>query len=156
MEAQESLVWIEAAREWHKALVVLSSELSFDRCHSGPALFESNVGKCFIFLLVDDLLIFSEKKLLQPLVDRILAKFDGRDLKELHHVFGMEVKRDREAKTLSISHKQKITELLDSFNCPILRSTSPSDSCCALSVKVWMMPFHWQNSSSEYDLNSPP
>ena len=68
------------------------------------------------FLWVDDLLIFSEKQLLQPLVDKILATFDGRDLKELHHVLCMEVKRDRTAKTLSISHKQMITELLDRNN----------------------------------------
>ena len=95
----------QAAREWHQALVKLLSEFGFDRCHNDPALFVSRVGKCFIFLWVDDLLIFSEKELLQPLVDKILATFDGRDLLELSHVLGMEVKRDRRAKTLSISHK---------------------------------------------------
>ena len=73
----------------------------------------SRVGKCFIFLWVDDLLIFSEKELLQPLVDIMLATFDGRDLKEQHHVIGVEVKRDRKAKTLSSSHKRMITELFD-------------------------------------------
>ena len=103
----------QAGREWHKALVQLFSELGFDRCHSDLALFVCREGKCFIFLWVDDLLIFSEKKLLQPLVDRILAPFDGRDLEELHHVLGMEVKRDRRAKKLSISHTQIISELLD-------------------------------------------
>ena len=72
MEAEESTVWIEAAREWHKALVVLLSELGFDVCHSDPALCMSRVVQCFIFLWVDDLLMFSEKKLLQPLVDRKL------------------------------------------------------------------------------------
>ena len=100
----------------HKALVELLSEIGFDRCHNDPALFVSNVGRCFIFLWVDDLLIFSEKKLLQPLVDKILATFDGRDLKELSHVLGMEVKRDRKAKTLSISHKQMISDLLERNN----------------------------------------
>ena len=40
----------QAAREWHKALVELLSEIGFDRCHSDPALFVSRVGKCFIFL----------------------------------------------------------------------------------------------------------
>ena len=89
------------------------SEIGFDRCHSDPALFVSKVGRCFIFRWVDDLLIFSEKKLLQPLVDKILATIDGRDLKELSHVLGMEVKRDRVAKTLSISHKQMIFDLLE-------------------------------------------
>ena len=44
----------QAAREWHKALVELLSELGFDRCHIDPELFVSRVGKCFIFLWVDD------------------------------------------------------------------------------------------------------
>ena len=52
----------------------------------------------------------------QPLVDKILSKFEGRDLKELSHVLGMEVKRDRKAKTLSISHKQMILDLLKGNN----------------------------------------
>ena len=107
----------QTAREWHKALVVLLSEIGFDRCHSDPALFVSIVGKCFIFLLVDDLLlIFSEKELVQPLIDKILSTFDGRDLKEQSHVLGMEVKRDWKARTLSISHKQMISDLLERNN----------------------------------------
>ena len=106
----------QAAREWHKASVILLSESGFDRCHSDPALLVSRVSKCFIFLWLDDSFIFSEMKLLQPLVDKILATFEYHDLKELHHVLGMEVKRDREAKTLSISHKQVITEVLDKNN----------------------------------------
>ena len=81
-----------------------------------PCTVVSRVGNCFIFLCVDDLLIFSEKELLQPLVDKILSTFDGRDLKELSHVLGMEVKRDRKAKTLSISHKQILLDLLKENN----------------------------------------
>ena len=53
---------------------------------------------------------------MQPLVDKILATFDGRELLELSHVLGMEVKRDRRAKTLSILHKQMISDLLDRNN----------------------------------------
>ena len=50
---------------------------------------------------------------MKPVVDRILARFDGQNLKELHHVLGMEVKRNRVTKTLSILqlHKQMITDL---------------------------------------------
>ena len=76
----------------------------------------SKVGRCFIFLWVDDLLIFNETQLLQPLVDKILALFDGRDLKELSHVLGMEVKRDRKAKTMSTSRKQMISDLPERNN----------------------------------------
>ena len=101
----------QAAREWHKALVELLSELGFDRCHSDPAWFVSRVGRCFIFLRVDDLLIFSEKKLRQTLVDCILATLDGRNLKELHHVLGVEVKQIEWQ-----THKQMIPDLLGRNN----------------------------------------
>ena len=50
---------------------------------------------------------------MQTLLDEILKKLEARDLKELSYVLGMEVQRDREAKTLTISHKKIITDLLD-------------------------------------------
>ena len=65
-----------------------------------------------------------QQKLLQPHVEKILATFDGRDWKEVHHVLGMEVKRDRKAKTLSIIHKQMISELLDRNNMSGCRCSS--------------------------------
>ena len=58
----------QAAREWHRALAQLLSDLGFERCKSDPALYVSKVGRCFIFLWVDDLLIFSAEDQLQPLV----------------------------------------------------------------------------------------
>ena len=76
----------------------------------------SKVGRCFIFLWVDDLLIFGAKDQMQPLVDKILATFEGRDLKELSYVLGMEVIRDRSKKTITITHRTMITELLSRFN----------------------------------------
>ena len=71
----------------------------------------SNVGRCFIFLWVDDLLIFSAKDQLQPLVGKILTTFEGRDLKELRYVLGMEVIRDRSKRTITITQRKMITEL---------------------------------------------
>ena len=51
-----------------------------------------------------------------------------------------------------------VTPMPPAPHAPCMRALAPSydsplDSCCALSVKVWTMPFHWQNYSSEYDLN---
>ena len=51
----------QAAREWHRVLAKLLSELGFNRCASDPALYVISVGRCIIFLWVDDLLIFSTK-----------------------------------------------------------------------------------------------
>ena len=67
----------------HIALAKWLSDLGFERCASDPALYVSKVGRCFIFLWVDDLLIFSAKDQMQPLVDQILTSFEGRDLNEL-------------------------------------------------------------------------
>ena len=68
-----------------------------------PALYVCKVGRCFIFLWVNDLLIFSAKDQMQPLVDKILTRFEGRDLNELSYVLGMEVIRDRSKKTITIT-----------------------------------------------------
>ena len=106
----------QAAREWHRALAKLLSDLGFEGCASDPALYVSKVGRCFIFLWVDDLLIVSAKDQLQPLVDKILTTFEGRDLKKLSNLLGMEVIRDRSKRTITITHRKMITELLRRFN----------------------------------------
>ena len=106
----------QVAREWHRALAKLLSNLGFERCASGPALYVSKVGRCFIFLWVDNLLVFSAKDRLQPLVDEILTAFEGRDLKELSYVLGMEVIGDRSRRTITVTHRKMITELLSRFN----------------------------------------
>ena len=67
----------QVAREWHKALAQLLSELGFDRCHGDPTLFVSKMRRYYIFLWVDDFLVFSQKQYLQPQVDEILGKFEG-------------------------------------------------------------------------------
>ena len=95
----------QAAREWRRALEKLLSDLGFERCASDPALYVSKVGRCFIFLWVDDLLTCCAKDSMQPLVDKILTTFEGRDLNELSYVLGMEVIRDRSKKTITITHR---------------------------------------------------
>ena len=81
----------QAAREWHRAVAKLLSDVGFERCASDSVLYVSKVGRCLIFQWVDDLFIFSVKDQLQPLVDKILTTFGGHDLKELSYLLGMEV-----------------------------------------------------------------
>ena len=102
----------QAAWEWHRALAKLLSNLGFERCASDLALYVSKVVRCFIFLWVDDLLIFRAKDQMQPLVDRILTTFEECDLNELSYVHRLEVIRDRSKRTITIAHRKIITELL--------------------------------------------
>ena len=116
----------QAAREGHRALAKLLSDLGLMRCASDPALYVSKLGRCFIFLWVDDLLIFSAKDQLQPLVDKMLTAFEGRDLKELSYVLGMEVTRDRSNRRIPFTNRKLITELLSRFSlCDCKRSPTP-------------------------------
>ena len=56
----------------------------------------SKVGRCFIFLRIDDLLIFIANDPLQALVDKILTTFEGRDMKELSYVLSLGVCENRD------------------------------------------------------------
>ena len=131
----------QAAREWHRALANLLSDLGFERYASDPALYVSKVGRCFIFLWVDDLLIFSAEDQMQPLVDKILTIFEGRDLNELSYVLGMELIRDRSKRTITITHRKMITELLSRFNMSACKRSPtplvPKEKMMSLSKEVW-------------------
>ena len=107
----------QAAREWHKVLAELLHDLDFVTCHSDPALYIRKYGRCIIFIWVDDLLIFTTPDVMKPLCDQILARFKGRsksEIGEIGKVLGMEIMRDRPSRTMTISHRMKIKDLLDS------------------------------------------
>ena len=96
-------------------------DLVFVRCHSDPALYVRKYGRCIIFIWVDDLLIFTTHDVMKPLCDQILARFKGRsegEIGEIGKVLGMhlhmEIMRDRPSRTMTISHRMKIKDLLDS------------------------------------------
>ena len=107
----------QAAREWHKVLAELLRDLAFVRCHSDRALYVRKHSRCIIFIWVDDLLIFTTPDVMKPLCDQILARFKGRSevgIGELGKVLGMEIMRDHPSRTMTISHRMKIKDLLDS------------------------------------------
>ena len=105
----------QAAREWHKVLAELLRDLDFVRCHSDPSLYVCKYGRCIIW--VDDLLIFTTHEVMKPLCDQILARLKGRsegEIGEIGKVLGMEIMRDRPSRTMTISHRMKNKDLLDS------------------------------------------
>ena len=54
----------------------------------------------------------------------ILRKFTGRNLGDMSWALGCEIKRDREAKTITMTQKGKIGKLLDKFGFTECRSAS--------------------------------
>ena len=114
-----------AAREWHKVLVNLLHDLDFVRSHSDPALFMRKYGRCFIFIWIDDLLVFTTADVMETLCAQILSRFKGRIEDEIGHVLGMEILRDRKARTMTITHCKKISYLLSANSMQGCR-TSPT------------------------------
>ena len=54
---------------------------------------------------------------MKPLCDQIMARFKGRsegEISEIGKVLGMEIMRDRPSRTMPISHRMKIQDLLNS------------------------------------------
>ena len=62
---------------------------------------------------------------METLCAHILSRFKGRSEGEIGHVFGMEILRDRKARTMTITHRKKISDLR-SANSMQGCSTSPT------------------------------
>ena len=108
-----------------RVLVSLLHDLDFVRSHSDPALFIRKYGRCFIFIWVDDLLVFTSTDVMETFCAQILSIFKGRSEGEIKHGLGMEILRHRKARTMTITHRRKISDLLSANSVQGCR-TSPT------------------------------
>jgi hypothetical protein len=95
----------QAGRQWHLNLCDLLQGMGFKRAGYDPALFcrtSSSREKQFIFLWVDDLMIFASKAICDSIVEQVFGTIKGRDLGEATWVLGVSIKRDKEAKTVEL------------------------------------------------------
>ena len=84
----------QAAGELHKVLVSFLHDVDFVRSLSDPTLFIRKYGRCFIFIWVDDLLVFTTADVMETLCAQILSRLKGRSEGEVGNVLGMEILRD--------------------------------------------------------------
>ena len=114
----------QAAREWHKVLVSLLHDLDFVRSHNDLAMFIRKYGRCLIFIWVDDLLVFTTADVMEAICAQILSRFKGRSEDEIGYVLGMEIVHDRNARTMTITHRKKISDLLSANSMQGCRTSS--------------------------------
>ena len=68
----------------------------------------------WISVWVDDFLIMArDKQLMQDFKLALSTKFEMQDLGPIHHFLGMEIMRDRTARTLSFTAKDKVDGILE-------------------------------------------
>lgn len=105
----------QAPRQWNHKLQSALQQLGFTQAQHDPALFVNADIKALIFVWVDDLIIAADSTRTEQLVSTILERFEGRDLGEASWILGLEVKRDRENRTITITQRRMIQDVLERF-----------------------------------------
>ena len=110
----------QSGRRWYQRLVeIMVDSLSFTRCEVDQAVFfkrEMNGDLTIIVVHVDDCTIAaSTLALVVDLKRRVGEHVEVTDLGELHWLLGIEVKRDRETRTISLSQRSYIDAIIRRF-----------------------------------------
>ena len=107
----------QAPRVWHSKLSKELETLGFQPSAADPALF-IKTGPTPIYLLtyVDDILVTTgDDGALAATKSKLLTTFEGRDLGPASFFLGMDIKRDRQARTISLGQSRLTHDLLDKY-----------------------------------------
>jgi hypothetical protein len=130
----------QAGRRWYQKLVhILVTELGFTRCEVDQAVFfkrDKNEKLSVVVVHVDDCTIAaSSLELVEDLKTRMKEHVEITDMGELHWLLGIEVKRNREERTISLSQRSYIDSITRRFGFEDLKPIStPMDPNVKLST----------------------
>ena len=122
---------------WYQTLVRTFKDLGFGVCTVDHAVFiqRGEEGKVIVGALTGDLLMISESaNLLAKVKHRLEKHFEMTDLGEAHWLLGVEIRCNRNNRTLSLSQGAYITTILVRFNLEnVTPLTTPMDPSQRLS-----------------------
>ena len=137
----------QAPRNWNKDVDKFLRKIGFVPSSVDPCLYikvESNGDITIIVLYVDDLVVAtSSMRLVNQFKEAIKGHYKMKDLGELRWVLGMEVRRDRKARTLEIIQTAYIDQLLARFG---MKDCNPAST----PISVKSLPRLTDKPSSEY------
>ena len=108
----------QAGRSWYTKIDQVLLDLGFHRLQADHCIYQLRDGDTIIYiaLYVDDLLLLSNSiSRLDHFKQQLSAIFDMKDLGEAHYVLGIQIERDRKARTLSISQREYVKNVVDRF-----------------------------------------
>ncbi len=125
--------------QWYQRLVeILVEKMGFMRCDVDQAVFFRRKGSSLIIVVVhvDDCTIAATSvKLITKFKRRIAEYVKITDLGELHWLLGLEIKRDREQRTLYLSQRAYIASIILRYNFDDLKPvSSPMETNIHLSI----------------------
>ncbi|CAI7881577.1 unnamed protein product [Closterium sp. NIES-53] len=107
----------QAPREWHNKVKEVLLSLDFHPSSADPTLFIRRHSEPFYILVyVDDFILVAKDSAQMTSVQAALSKaLQMKDLDDLKHYLGMEITRDRQARTISLSQEFYIDNVLKRF-----------------------------------------
>jgi hypothetical protein len=101
---------------WNQKLNDVMINMKFKRAKSDTCLYVSENNKLFVIVYVDDIIIIGKELMeIENLKKGLSENFQMKDLGEIKTFVGLEIERDIQHGTISISQKQYIEKLLYRF-----------------------------------------
>ncbi|KAL3651407.1 hypothetical protein CASFOL_004409 [Castilleja foliolosa] len=122
----------QASRAWYIKVKSTLNQLGFESSKADNSLFLLNKGglKVFVLIYVDDILVTgNDESAIQRLIEKLKKHFTLKDLGEIHHFLGIEVKKTSVG--MHLSQREYIKKLLvkagmdKASSCPTPMISSP-------------------------------
>jgi len=131
LQLQKSLYGLkQAPRVWNKSLDSFLRSLGFKRSEADHSLYLRH--DAIIAVYVDDMSLFAERiETIQQLKQQLKGKYEMTDLGEMKRFLGIEITRDRKARTIRLNQERYIDEVLQRFsmeNCKPMKTPLPTRS----------------------------
>jgi len=104
---------------WQKNFSNTLCELGLEQIPEEPCLFPN--GRIIVFFYVDDIVLLArkkDKKEMEEIKAKLMAKYEMRDLGELHWFFNVKILRDRGQRKLWLCQSAYIDKIVASYKPP--------------------------------------
>lgn len=108
----------QAPRAWNMKLKQQLESMGFTASEADPGFFIGHFkdGTVYILVYVDDLLVVANSNSgIQSVISRLKDAFKVRDLGPATYFLGMNIERDRQARSLKLTQERLTTDLVDSY-----------------------------------------
>ncbi|CAI7780888.1 unnamed protein product [Closterium sp. NIES-54] len=110
----------QAAREWHNTLRLTLAALDFFPSSADPSLFvRRGSTPLFVLVYVDDLVLATpDRCALASVKEELQRRHTCTDLGELQHYLGLQITKDRAARTITLTQSHMVEQILMRFRFP--------------------------------------
>ncbi|CAI5458135.1 unnamed protein product [Closterium sp. Yama58-4] len=125
----------QAPREWHDTLRSTLSDLGFEPSSADPSLFVRRGRTPFFVLVYVDDLVFAtaDTAALAEVKSELQKRHTCTDLGELRRYLGLQISRDRAARTITLTQSHMVQQVLQRFG---LQDSSPAPTPLAVDHRL--------------------